>query len=1089
MEELDFILDKLEDAYHDNCYDQKIRVLYGKALLKKGVALMEGGKSFNKIHYFLKKASEVIPEEKIVWVYMGTLYFKNNKEEKAEECFKKVLKIEPSSEEANLFLGQMEIKRENYVKAIEYLEKFTKSNDKVDRVWFFLSLAYSNQKNISKAISALEHAIELKSDGMYFKSLGILYFRNQNYEKAKNSFNKAIEKGVQDIDVYLSLANTHRQLKNYFDSLNLLKKVIDINPKNEEANLLQIITKLEAFRMYSEKSEQYLKEKKYQKAIACLENILKFEPESGPTWLRLYNLYFSRFKNKKKRELKTQVVKCIQKLKEIDPKNPKLSGVLVEFYQETEGKQATEFLIKELADENEEYRKTVIQSIKLIPFDFDVLRNALKDSNSNIKKSIIELLGQIRDNLSVMHLLQLINYENKEIKLAVLKALALIVDENVIVPLKNLIIKDSENIEVRAKALETLGFMKKKELADFFLELMKNKDSEIRRYAIWALGQIEEPRALKLALDGLKDQNAFVRHNSASTLGSLKNSEAIPALIKALQDENNEVRERAISALLRIGNSNVLSHLKEGLKDENPKVRVASARALGQFGDQSAKKVLLEGLKDEKNEVKRMCAWALSKLGFPQLVGDFIDNYFPSRKMRSRDCPPVIVKPDRNLTIFGVFHGCPECIKGIIQYISYKKPGILCVEFDIQRYLTIQNHFSEYENYHQIYIANKGQFENFPLEMSYRYALKQFKDTGYFSGQEMIDPMTLCQELNIPVYFVDVPIRDWIKIYANQGIYEPSSEENYIAMDWRNKFMCSRINTLQILYPKKDIYVIVGEGHIKGMINYLRHPNFVLTGLKHILQNPNEHLDIKFQETALRTAKEFMDTFSEINLHREIALSFFKKFNLANTLKHIIEAIALAKRINDQNQLILLYFLLSQILHILDSFEEIEQIPQDFSDFIYKDTKILFDVIKRQIESHSEITPEKVIKERLLNSKNFLKTVKILENLQLCRNFQLEGYHSLHESEELFHQHRYEDAEKAARNAITAFERAKNSLSDKHIYKKYFFKGLNYLFNLISGNIEDLLLGFVKDIKESLEKKEIFHKIDESINKALKKIL
>ena len=64
------------------------------------------------------------------------------------------------------------------------------------------------------------------------------YNETGHFEKTISLCNKAIDAGVNAVEIYNALGKTYWQMKNNIEAVKYYKKALEINPSNEEANAM-----------------------------------------------------------------------------------------------------------------------------------------------------------------------------------------------------------------------------------------------------------------------------------------------------------------------------------------------------------------------------------------------------------------------------------------------------------------------------------------------------------------------------------------------------------------------------------------------------------------------------------------------------------------------------------------------------------------------------------------------------------------------------------------------------------------------------------------------------------------------------------
>ncbi|MFH1563520.1 MAG: HEAT repeat domain-containing protein [Nitrospirota bacterium] len=221
----------------------------------------------------------------------------------------------------------------------------------------------------------------------------------------------------------------------------------------------------------------------------------------------------------------------------------------------------------------------------ILVLDYLILR--LNDPDAQIRKAVIEALGEIKDSRTIDSLIHRLNDSDADVRDAVTIALS-----NFGTP----------------KILET------------FISELDNSDWRIRKAAADGLGVLKTPKSLESLFQKINDPDSEVRKAVVSALGKLGNIKAQTPLIRRLKDSHAEVREAAAKALGESGNSLCVEELMSCFHDKTWKVREQAAIALGKLSDERALEPLLEMADDTDADVRKASATALGNLHIPKIL-------------------------------------------------------------------------------------------------------------------------------------------------------------------------------------------------------------------------------------------------------------------------------------------------------------------------------------------------------------------------------------------------------------------------------------------------------------------------------------
>jgi HEAT repeat protein len=133
------------------------------------------------------------------------------------------------------------------------------------------------------------------------------------------------------------------------------------------------------------------------------------------------------------------------------------------------------------------------------------------------------------------------------------------------------VVKGSDDIQVRRRALEALGYSSRKEISPLIEEAYASNDTDWLISALFAMGRSYNKQWNSKVLDMLESDNATIRFEAVRAAGELEISEAVPILRKYLHDEDWNVHMASIWSLSQIGGTGIEGELEQLLnqsKDE-----------------------------------------------------------------------------------------------------------------------------------------------------------------------------------------------------------------------------------------------------------------------------------------------------------------------------------------------------------------------------------------------------------------------------------------------------------------------------------------------------------------------------------------
>ena len=294
----------------------------------------------------------------------------------------------------------------------------------------------------------------------------------------------------------------------------------------------------------------------------------------------------------------------------------------------------------------------------------DILIHALKDADTTVRATVVDVLGSIRSRKAVEPLVQILKYDpdfvvqakaawslgciggaaievlintlsdtDSRVRMKIIDVIGKIGDKRAISPLIQMLRDESFEVRVKtAQVLEGIG----REAVDPLIQVLNDPDTGVRIKASEVLGKIASNRATHSLIHLLKDTDSGVRASVAQALGRIRDLHALDPLIEISQDNESVVRAHVAEALGALEDARAVDSLAALLKDGNALVRSKAAEALGKIGDKKATLALIYALSDGDSIVRAKVVQALG------IIGDSKDKEFselvqcPSCKKQTR---------------------------------------------------------------------------------------------------------------------------------------------------------------------------------------------------------------------------------------------------------------------------------------------------------------------------------------------------------------------------------------------------------------------------------------------------------------------
>lgn len=244
---------------------------------------------------------------------------------------------------------------------------------------------------------------------------------------------------------------------------------------------------------------------------------------------------------------------------------------------------------------------------------------ALTDKDPQVRRNAVRLLGAYEDEGLIPPFLQMLAQDpDTETRAVCASALGVFVflyeieeidpetGERIMAALLAAHQNDAEKL-VRRRALESLGFMRKDEVAALIVKAYETDDEEWLVTALFAMGRsYNSERYEGMVLDKLQDVRPEVRSAAVAAAGEIESEAARSTILTLLKDHDDDVRAAAIWSLSQIGGDDVYDALVDVLEqteDEDEQLLLEEALENLEMTEEMAEFELMAlGLDDDDNE-------------------------------------------------------------------------------------------------------------------------------------------------------------------------------------------------------------------------------------------------------------------------------------------------------------------------------------------------------------------------------------------------------------------------------------------------------------------------------------------------------
>ena len=241
------------------------------------------------------------------------------------------------------------------------------------------------------------------------------------------------------------------------------------------------------------------------------------------------------------------------------------------------------------------------------------------EDNAGARNSAIEALVRLGKKVTP-YLLEAFNTPNKDVRKFIIDVLGEFKDERSLPLMLNALKDEDEN--VRVTAIEHIGKAGESSVVDALIDIIESDDLWTAYPAVDALGRIGDRRAISALKNAMKKKP--LRAIAIKSLGRIGDPEGLSSVVECLQDNTKSVQEEAIRSLERfyrkgVSEEYIVNEIRQTIgekifdilipytKSSKPEIKISSILILGLLKDARAFAPLLEISQEEEfsEDVKR----------------------------------------------------------------------------------------------------------------------------------------------------------------------------------------------------------------------------------------------------------------------------------------------------------------------------------------------------------------------------------------------------------------------------------------------------------------------------------------------------
>nr|MDK2850542.1 hypothetical protein [Candidatus Cloacimonadota bacterium] len=234
------------------------------------------------------------PERVEAYYYLGATYYRTNRYDLAEENFNKVLELDPSHTQTLVLMNEMYEKTGENLKRISVMERIAEQNEDAE-LWLAIGNLYAEAGQMDKARESFENALELDEENPLVKTrLAFLLYDQQMYEEAIPYLESAYDSFPENDLISRRLAISYQRAGRMDQAIARYEGLIANNPNNVQA-YLNVVT------LYRNKAieatDPAVKKQNFDKAIEAMNRLIQIDPNNPMAYLNLASIYLAQNNN------------------------------------------------------------------------------------------------------------------------------------------------------------------------------------------------------------------------------------------------------------------------------------------------------------------------------------------------------------------------------------------------------------------------------------------------------------------------------------------------------------------------------------------------------------------------------------------------------------------------------------------------------------------------------------------------------------------------------------------------------------------------------------------------------------------------
>jgi len=223
------------------------------------------------------------------------MYLRAGETEQAQKYLTIALESDADFIEAHILQSKIYMIRDNPDKAIEQLEKARTIDGKNLDVLYSLGFIYTRKRDYDKAFSVYNDAIASRPDtALGYNNIAVTYHSKKEFAKAIEQYKKALKIDSNFVEAHYNIGNSYAMMNKFQEAINAYNTSVQLDPKYVDAyaELSSVYQKIgNQAEAGNNVGLYYFWKEQYDKAVKAFDDVVKAHPNHAVAYNNLAVTY------------------------------------------------------------------------------------------------------------------------------------------------------------------------------------------------------------------------------------------------------------------------------------------------------------------------------------------------------------------------------------------------------------------------------------------------------------------------------------------------------------------------------------------------------------------------------------------------------------------------------------------------------------------------------------------------------------------------------------------------------------------------------------------------------------------------------